>query len=161
MTGKLGGAFGANLGLKPAASEAPSTTNVLGGGLAGLMGAKKEAETKKEEAPTAKPAGAAPKEEKKGTAIDFTFTFFPDKKMDDIVYYNTLHMFESDSWISIGFKPKAKDLKTIIEDLETMDYLHNIEDYETSVVLDGRKVRIGFEGDKLDPFQDKYSTQGE
>ena len=32
-------------------------------------------------------------------------------------------MFEKESWISLGFKPKAKDLKTFIEDLNSIDYL--------------------------------------
>lgn len=96
------------------------------------------------------------KEEKKGTHIDITLTFFPDKNMDDIVYYKSLHMFDTKRWISIGFKPKAKDLKTVIEDLNTMEYLKDMEDYETTIVLDGRKVRLGFEGNNIDPFWDKY-----
>ena len=29
-------------------------------------------------------------------------------------------------------------------------------DYEMTVVLDGKKVRLGFEGETLDPFLDKY-----
>ena len=100
------------------------------------------------------------KEEKKGTTIDMKITFFPDEKMDDILYYSSLHNFKEPNWISVGFKPKAKDLKTIIEDLNRMDYILDHEEYEKNVVLDGRKVRIGFTGDKCDPFNDKYCQQG-
>jgi hypothetical protein len=105
VTAKLGGAFGANLGLKNQTKGA-SSVNVVGAGVANLLGGKADKETVR-----------APKEEKKGTLMDFQITFFPDKKMDDIGYYKTLHVFETTSWVSIGFKPKAKDLKTIIEDL--------------------------------------------
>jgi len=96
-------------------------------------------------------------QDKKSTQFDMKITFFPDKKMDDIVYYKSLHMFKSSSWVSIGFKPKAKDLKTVIEDLNTMEYLKSMDDYETTIVLDGRKVRMGFEGEAADPFETKYS----
>jgi hypothetical protein len=37
--------------------------------------------------------------------------------MDEIVYLNNLHRFGDPKWYSIGFKPKAKDLKTVIDDL--------------------------------------------
>lgn len=43
-----------------------------------------------------------------------------------------------------------------------MEYLHNSEeDFKTTIVLDGRKVRLGFEGEKLDPFLSGYSRHGE
>lgn len=75
-------------------------------------------------------------------------------------------MFNSseNSWVSFGIKPKAKDLKSVLEDLKSMDYLLNIEEQEElspTIVLDGRKVRIGFEGEKLDPFSDVYASEGE
>jgi hypothetical protein len=70
-------------------------------------------------------------------------------------------MFEENHWVSFGIKPKAKDLKSVIEDLNRMEFLKNIEDYESSIALDGRKVRIGFIGDKLDPFYEKFYEQGE
>jgi hypothetical protein len=38
-----------------------------------------------------------------------------------------------------------------------MDYLSESED-KITIVLDGRKVRIGFEGDDYDPFSNKYSS---
>jgi len=45
---------------------------------------------------------------------------------DKIVYLKNLHMFEENSWTSIiiiVIKPKAKDLKSVIEVLSQMDYL--------------------------------------
>jgi hypothetical protein len=45
-----------------------------------------------------------------------------------------------------------------------MEYLQQLKDSEgitTSIVLDGRKVRIGFEGSKIDPMLDKYREQAE
>jgi hypothetical protein len=32
-------------------------------------------------------------------------------------------MFSEKNWVSIGIKPKAKDLKSVIEDLNQMEYL--------------------------------------
>jgi len=63
--------------------------------------------------------------------------------------------------MSFGLKPKAKDLKSVIEDLRSMEYLNTLDNYESTVVLDGRKVRIGFEGDKIDPFYKTYEEQGD
>lgn len=63
-------------------------------------------------------------------------------------------MFKTDSWASFGIKPRAKDLKSVIEDLNQMEYLKNLYEYDSTVVLDGRKVRLGFEGYDLDPFYD-------
>lgn len=63
--------------------------------------------------------------------------------------------------MSIGFIPKAKDIKTFIDDLNHMGYLRNMQDYSTNVVIDGNKARLGFTGPKLDPFQNDYSDQGE
>ena len=65
-------------------------------------------------------------------------------------------MFSYSSWVSIGLKPKAKDLKSVVEDLQQMEYLNNV-DYETNIVLDGRKVRIGFAGNELDYLSDKHA----
>jgi hypothetical protein len=59
-------------------------------------------------------------------------------------------MFSIPNWVSIGLKPKAKDLKSVVEDLQQMEYLYNIEGYDTNIVLDGRKVRIGFSSWELD-----------
>lgn len=70
-------------------------------------------------------------------------------------------MFKNDDWISFGLKPRAKDLKTVVEDLQSMEYLNNMSEIETNVVLDGNKVRIGFSGDDLDPFYNDYEEQGE
>ncbi len=70
-------------------------------------------------------------------------------------------MFSEKNWVSIGIKPKAKDLKSVIEDLNQMEYLQNLEDYQSTIVLDGRKVRLGFEGSGLDPFSKNYSEQSE
>jgi hypothetical protein len=39
-----------------------------------------------------------------------------------------------------------------------MEYLNNMDDYDTTIVLDGRKVRIGIEGEKIDPFTSKYEA---
>lgn len=76
------------------------------------------------------------------------------------MYLKNLHMFKESSWASVGLKPKAKDLKSVIEDLSQMEYLQNIEDYQTNIVLDGRKVRIGFESQKLDYLYNKhYETE--
>lgn len=58
-------------------------------------------------------------------------------------------------------KPKAKDLKTIVEDLNSMEYLFKIEGYNSTIVLDGKKVRIGFEGTNIDPFETEYKDKQE
>ena len=73
-------------------------------------------------------------------------TLFPDENDDKITYLNGLHMFDDENWISFGLKPRAKDLKTVVEDLQNMEYLKNIPNINTNVVLDGRQVRIGFSG---------------
>ena len=99
--------------------------------------------------------------QKDGTSITFKITFFPDEQEDKILYFKNLHMFDEPHWVSFGIKPKAKDLKSVIDDLNRMEFLKNVEDYESSIALDGRKVRIGFTGDKLDPFYDEYEEQGE
>lgn len=70
-------------------------------------------------------------------------------------------MFEDDNWISIGIKPRAKDLKSVLDDLEQMEYLKNLDEYEPSIVLDGKKVRIGSQSYLLDPFYDSYSETGD
>ncbi|CDW71188.1 UNKNOWN [Stylonychia lemnae] len=100
--------------------------------------------------------------QKIGTLIDFKVTFFPSESDEKILYLKNLHMFEEDSWVSIGLKPKAKDLKSVIEDIEEMEYIKSLEeDYCPSIVVDGKKVRIGLESDKLDPFYDTYCEEGE
>ena len=48
--------------------------------------------------------------------IDFKVTFFPNMNDDSIVYLKNLHMYNSNSWASIGIKPKAKDIKSVIAD---------------------------------------------
>ena len=93
--------------------------------------------------------------------IDLKVTFFPDGSEDQILYLKNLHMFQSNSWASIALKPRAKDLKSVIEDLTQMEYLNNIEEYETSIVLDGRKVRIGFSSWKLDYLSNKHQETSE
>ena len=53
-------------------------------------------------------------------------------------------MFTDDNWVSIGIKPRAKDIKSVIEDIQEMEYIKSVEDeYSPSVVVDGKKVRIG------------------
>lgn len=80
-------------------------------------------------------------------------TFFPENDLDEIIYLKTLHQFNnSDSWMSVGITPKAKDIKTFIDDLNHMGYLKNMADYSTTAVIDGNKARLGFSGSKLDPF---------
>lgn len=90
-----------------------------------------------------------------------TVTFFPESDMDEIIYFDTLHQFNSDCWMSIGFTPMAKDIKTFIDDLNHMGYLNSMQDYSTTAVIDGNKARLGFSGAKLDPFKNDYSEQGE
>lgn len=96
---------------------------------------------------------------KKGTEMNFTLTLFPETNSDEIVYLKTLHKYgeSSNSWFSLSFKPKAKDLKSAAEDLNQMQYLRKLEDYTATIVLDATNIRIGFEGYKLDPFQTKWS----
>jgi hypothetical protein len=48
--------------------------------------------------------------------------FFPSGKIEDLLYLKTLHSYEGSSWVSIGIKPKAKDLKSVIEDLSKMEF---------------------------------------
>jgi hypothetical protein len=97
------------------------------------------------------------------TTIDIEMTLFPNMKQDTINYLLNLHMFqERKSWISIGFKSKAKDLKSVIEDLNQMEYLKTIRDeYNPTIALDGMKVRLGFEALSLDPFAEKLEDQAE
>jgi hypothetical protein len=80
-------------------------------------------------------------------------TFFPSELIEDLLYLKTLHSYEGSSWVSIGIKPKAKDLKSIIEDLSKMEFLTTNTDFNANIVLDGKKVRIGLYGEKLDPFK--------
>lgn len=42
-----------------------------------------------------------------------------------------------------------------------MEYLKGLDDYQPTFVLDGKKVRIGFENYELDPFYSKYYNAGE
>lgn len=76
-----------------------------------------------------------------------------------------MHTFDEDKgWFSIGFKPKSKDLKTFLEDLYEFDYFDGLddEDIENSIVLDGRKVRIGLCSYKFDIFDEEctfYNTK--
>jgi hypothetical protein len=64
-----------------------------------------------------------------------------------------LHGYENyTEWISIGVQPKQKDLKSFMEDIYNKDYLTRMSDYQSSLVIEGKKVRIGFTGSKLDPF---------
>lgn len=85
---------------------------------------------------------------------------YPHNGDDSIVYYRNLHLFKTKSWLSIGLKPKAKDLKTVIDDLKQMEYLQQIYNQEyitNTIVLDGRKVRLGFEGSALDVMMTKHA----
>lgn len=81
-------------------------------------------------------------------------TIYPDHNDETLSYYQNLHMFTKRGWFSFGFKPKAKDLKTFIEDLNQVEYLHTLEQegIRSNVVLDGRKVRIGLESNEFDPL---------
>lgn len=45
--------------------------------------------------------------------------------------------------------------------MEYLQHLEATEEIKSTIVLDGRKVRLGFEGNKLDPFDEKYAEQGE
>lgn len=67
------------------------------------------------------------------------------------------------AWVSIGFTPKAKDPAVMMSDLLAMDYLKGtIEGVtKTSIVTDGKKVRMGFQGEFLEPFRDQYADLGE
>jgi len=52
-----------------------------------------------------------------GTLVDFKITFFPHESDDKIIYLKNLHMFTEDNWLSLGLKPRAKDIKSVIEDI--------------------------------------------
>lgn len=54
-----------------------------------------------------------------GSLLNLTATLFPEADFDPIAYLKTLHGYrgEQTSWVSLGFAPKAKDLKTVVEDL--------------------------------------------
>ena len=48
-----------------------------------------------------------------------------------------------EAFLSIGFKPKAKDQKTFIEDLRELEYIKDLErECKLSLILEGEKVRI-------------------
>ena len=97
----------------------------------------------------------------KNTVLDLKIQMYPDKD-DSINYYTNLHMFKSKSWLSIGLKPKAKDLKTVIDDLKQMEYLvSNTDGAVNTIVLDGRKVRIGFEGKDIDYLMTKQAEKAQ
>ena len=97
-----------------------------------------------------------------GTLVDFKITFFPHESDDKIIYLKNLHMFTDDNWVSIGIKPRAKDIKSVIEDIQEMEYIKSVEDeYSPSVVVDGKKVRIGLQSYELDPFYETYQEEGE
>ena len=89
---------------------------------------------------------------KVNTSLELSITVYPDLNDETIMYYKELHQFSGKSWFSLGFKPKAKDLKTFIDDLSQFEYLRENENYEISIVLDGRKVRIGCGDDEFDPL---------
>jgi hypothetical protein len=98
-----------------------------------------------EEHPTANPTSAVEAPPKMGTTVNVKATFFPDMKNDEVLSFKSLHVFENKgSWISIGFTPKTKDTKVMMEDLKQMDYLKNIEGIKSTIVFDGNKVRMGF-----------------
>jgi hypothetical protein len=55
--------------------------------------------------------------------------------------------------LSIGFKPKAKDQKTFIEDLRELEYIKDLErESKLSLILHGEKVRIGYQDNDIDPW---------
>ena len=126
-------------------------------------GGKSKAKTAKgKDTATAAPVDKVP-EIRNSTVIDLEMTFFPNLNDDTINYLQNLHMFkERRSWFSIGLRPKAKDLKSVIEDLNQMEYLKTIaEELSPTIALDGKKVRIGFESKKMDPFEEKLKKQAE
>lgn len=84
----------------------------LAGGMKQIKGDKEKVAAQK----AAAAAAAATSVQSIGTEMDLKVTFFPNVKDDLIVYYKNLHMFKTRSWFSIGLKPRAKDLKTVIED---------------------------------------------
>ncbi|TNV74811.1 hypothetical protein FGO68_gene9904 [Halteria grandinella] len=126
-------------------------------------------EEKKKEKPLAaallKATKKQPQQSEKasGTQFEARTIFFPDFESDDqIRYFKRLHTFEEDDddlgWVSFGFKPKAKDLKTFLEDLYEFDYFDTLEDeleISHSIVLDGRKVRIGLESKIFNIFHEE------
>ena len=71
---------------------------------------------------------------------------------ESIAYYQSLHMFKSKSWFSIGIKPKAKDIKSFMDDLNQIEYLRLMQEIDMTIVLDSRTVRLGFESPAFDPF---------
>jgi hypothetical protein len=84
--------------------------------------------------------------DKAGTVIDLQVTLFPDEKMELMNNLQNLHQFSSsDTWISIGLKPKQKDLKTFVEDLMQFEFFETLKDeeYESSIIMDGKNVRLG------------------
>lgn len=55
--------------------------------------------------------------------------------------------------MSIGFEPKAKDQKTFIEDLRELEYIKDLErESKLSLILEGEKVRIGYQENDIDPW---------
>lgn len=93
-----------------------------------------------------------------GAIIELMMTVYPNKKDDTMIYYQNLHMFKTRGWFSLGIKPKAKDLKTFIDDLSQIDYLASLDEsssVRSTVVLDGSKVRLGFDSNDLDPLNDE------
>jgi hypothetical protein len=65
-----------------------------------------------------------------------------------------LHQFNDyEAFVSIGFKPKAKDQKTFIEDLRELEYIKDLErESKLSLILEGEKVRIGYQDNEVDPY---------
>ena len=84
--------------------------------------------------------------QKAGTKVKFDIKLFYSKEDEKTVNLLTLHRFnEEESFISVGFKPKAKDQKTFIEDLRDFDYIKDLEsDEKLSIILESKQVRIGY-----------------
>lgn len=44
-----------------------------------------------------------------------------------------------------------------MDELNQMEYLKQMENIKTTIVFDGKKVRIGFHGEAIEPFREKYA----
>ena len=91
---------------------------------------------------------------KPGTIIKGDLKLFYSEKEEQMVYLNSLHQLNDyEPFISIGFKPKAKDQKTFIEDLREFEYVRDLErEGKLSIILEGEKVRIGYQDYNIDPY---------
>ena len=87
---------------------------------------------------------AAP--QKAGTKVKANVKLFYSDDDETIGNLTNLHQFNYDPFISIGFKPKAKDLKTFIEDIRECEFVQYLErEGKVSLLLDGKQVRFGYQ----------------